>query len=209
MATDRRIDLPKDMLPGYIKERVRVSDSGCWEWIGHIDRRGYGFSWIGGKSWLAHRLSYFAFSGDPFGLAVCHKCDNRKCCNPDHLFAGSQKDNMLDMRAKGRQAKGLRCAGAKLKQVDVDRIIEIAKSGRPYSAIAREFGVSMSYAAVLAKSAGIKRGVPWLVERLKTEEAAHEETRKQLDEAVQLAEELKAALAAANAKLLAIKESQP
>lgn len=84
----------------------------CWNWKGSL-RNGYGRMIAGSrldktrKSVTAHVFSYKAFVGEvPEGLFVLHKCDNKKCCNPSHLFVGTKKDNALDMVAKNRCRNG-------------------------------------------------------------------------------------------------------
>jgi hypothetical protein len=92
-----------------IHEAVNVMSSGCWEWKLSRDRAGYGRLKIqlGARDKFrydsAHRFAYATLVGPiPDNLCVLHRCDNPPCCNPDHLFLGTNKDNMADMIAKGR-----------------------------------------------------------------------------------------------------------
>ena len=79
-------------------------NTGCWLWSGSISYRGYGLVTQDEKTRLAHRASYELHKGPiADGLFVCHKCDVPSCINPDHLFVGSQTDNMADARRKGRK----------------------------------------------------------------------------------------------------------
>lgn len=78
-------------------------NSGCWLWIGSGDRRGYGSFSYQGRSRSAHRWAYEHYMGPiPDGMMVCHKCDVPACVNPDHLFLGTNSDNMKDCYRKGR-----------------------------------------------------------------------------------------------------------
>lgn len=77
-------------------------NTGCWLWLGGTQAAGYGFFKHAGDT-TAHRSSWILYRGPiPEGLHVLHKCDVRQCVNPDHLFLGTQVDNMKDMAAKGR-----------------------------------------------------------------------------------------------------------
>lgn len=87
-----------------VKRRTKTQ---CWPWLGPADP--YGRIRIDGRRWSTHRLSWWIHFGEiPKGLSVLHSCDNPPCCNPNHLWLGTTKDNMADMSKKGRAAKGLR-----------------------------------------------------------------------------------------------------
>lgn len=82
-----------------VMSMVEATDSGCWDWLGQRSQEGYGR--LGEV--FAHRLAYEAFRGPiPPGMYVCHTCDNPPCCNPDHLFIGTNADNVRDSMSKGR-----------------------------------------------------------------------------------------------------------
>lgn len=92
-----------------LKRNCEVDEStGCWNWTAHRAKTGYGT--LGIRTGLkqatpcsAHRESYRHFVGPiPLGMNVCHKCDNRRCINPAHLWLGTQKENIQDMLSKGR-----------------------------------------------------------------------------------------------------------
>jgi len=78
----------------------------CHEWTAHLVSSGYGGFKYKRKQWLAHRFTYILHHGEiPKGKVIMHKCDNKKCVNPDHLKLGTQVENIADMVAKGRAAR--------------------------------------------------------------------------------------------------------
>jgi hypothetical protein len=89
-------------------DRVEKSDDGCWMWIAGTKNSGYGiFGPTHGEVWMAHRYAWTITHGPiPRGMHVCHTCDVKLCVRPDHLFLGTPKANMEDMRAKGRARWG-------------------------------------------------------------------------------------------------------
>jgi hypothetical protein len=122
--------------------RVRKSD-GCWEWTGGVMGSGYGQLRQAGRSIGTHRLAYLLLVGSiPDGLCVCHTCDNPRCVRPDHLWLGTNRDNQLDARAKGRSAIGERNSRALLTAEQADAIRVRVDAGESPTALSREFHVS-------------------------------------------------------------------
>lgn len=126
-------------------EKVNKTET-CWIWTGCIDKKGYGQISPGRRlsSKRAHRVSYELFVEPiPKGLLVCHKCDNRACVNPDHLFLGTAADNTRDMMIKnrGNSARGERHRSAKLTVEKVLEIRERSSKGESNRKLAREYGV--------------------------------------------------------------------
>lgn len=130
-----------------LAENMKVSRiSGCWEWTGETNEFGYGRMNVSGKKKVVHRIAYAEFVEEvPKEMFLCHKCDNPKCFNPFHLFVGNQKDNMEDMRRKGR-------AGKKLTADDVKKIL---RSSDIDAQLARDFKVNQ------ATIHAIKNGHTW------------------------------------------------
>ncbi len=123
--------------------------SGCLEWTGS-KRNGYGRMTVGSradgtrKGMSAHRVAYKLAHGEiPDGMEVCHKCDNRCCVNPAHLFIGTRQDNIDDRERKGRNnpPKGETNGRAKLSEVDVLAIKEKRLQGVSFGKLAEEYGV--------------------------------------------------------------------
>ena len=142
-------------------EKVVIRESGCHEWIAGCSANGYGAFQKDGASHGAHRVAYeIAFGQIPDGLCVCHTCDNPRCCNPAHLFLGTDKDNATDRTAKGRDAHGERNGVAKLTN---ERVLEIFRADGTQEEIAAEYGVCQQQVCK------IKRRVAW---RHVTKEAA-------------------------------------
>lgn len=133
----------------------RVDKSGdCWLWTGGTSSGGYGAAtWPNGQQTTAHRVSWeITYGPIPDGMQVLHRCDNPACVRPDHLFLGTQQDNMDDMIAKGRKPMG--CAvlhapqngesnnNAKLTEDVVRRIKQRLAEGAHQCDVAREFGAT-------------------------------------------------------------------
>jgi hypothetical protein len=86
-----------------IRARCVTNEHGCLLWQGDTARNGYGQSSFRSSTWRVHRIMFTLVKGPiPAGLDCLHTCDNRRCCNPDHLFVGTRQANHDDMWAKGR-----------------------------------------------------------------------------------------------------------
>lgn len=130
--------------------KVAFSGSDCWYWTAFQDAAGYGrLAATGCGEHAAHRASWVFFRGAvPAGMKVLHRCDVRNCVNPDHLFLGTQAENVADMIAKGRQKfpapqRGDRNPSSRLTANQVATIREeYARCKTPMSELASRYGVA-------------------------------------------------------------------
>jgi len=121
--------------------------NGCLIWNGYKNSDGYGFTSIKQKRIATHRLIWQFTNGEiPKGMVICHKCDNRACLNIDHLFIGTQADNVKDMDIKGRRVSlaGELNKAAKLNINQVLEIRELCKVGVYAKHIAPKYKISMA-----------------------------------------------------------------
>jgi hypothetical protein len=135
-----RVVTELDVLKTHLFSKCRLTDTGCWEWIGAKDAHGYGFVNRGNRTWRAHRISYEAYIGPiPDGLHVLHSCDNPSCISPNHLSVGTAKQNMAEREARGRRdVKGEQIGTSKLTAHDVR---EIRASSLSLDELAEKYGV--------------------------------------------------------------------
>jgi len=125
----------------------------CWEWKGHVGTKGYGgFGMqINRKTrcFAAHRISWELHYGKiPEGLWVLHKCDNRKCVRPDHLWLGTVVENQADMKSKGRSRNGCRPGeGSQHHKLTNEKVLQIRQKfadGIDKKSLAKEFDVTIT-----------------------------------------------------------------
>ena len=129
-------------------KRVEKTET-CWNWIGKKDGGGYGVVGWNGRHERTHRVSWMLTRGAiPEGMMVLHHCDNRNCCNPGHLYLGTQAENMRDMADRNRR-KGIGLGEAngraKLTQAQADTIrLLYVSGGTSQQKIAKQFGISQN-----------------------------------------------------------------
>lgn len=132
-------------MPVFSEERFRshaVKVGDCHLWAASKTKAGYGFTSRGGRTMMAHRLSWeLCFGPIPDGLQVCHTCDNPSCINPEHLWLGTAAQNIADRGAKGRTALGDKMPHAKLDAEKVRYIRTELATGRSKMSLSRELGV--------------------------------------------------------------------
>lgn len=153
----------------------------CWPWLASRFKDGYGQFRLGSHS-RAHRISWTLTFGDiPPGLCVLHRCDNPACCNPAHLFLGTNLDNVADMIAKGRNAtgdrngsrlhperllrgdrhpnrlrpervpRGVKNKNSKLTESDIRAIRNAVASGESQASVALKFGVHQTCVSAVVR----------------------------------------------------------
>lgn len=140
---------------------AKVDKSGeCWNWTACISG-GYGrVSWHG-KHEQAHRVAYIITYGEIpkgegyHGTVVRHKCDNKRCCNPDHLLIGSQSDNMKDVADRGRRKNLVIGVDNGMCKLTVEQVKLIRKDTRGKRTIAPEYNISP------AQVQRIRKGLQW------------------------------------------------
>ena len=118
--------------------KINLNRDSCWEWPRYKAKNGYGIRSDNEGPKLVHRLSYEHHIGTiPRGMHVCHTCDFRACFNPDHLFLGTQADNLADMAKKKRQCN-------KIPHDQIPVIRKRLSAGDTQTSIARDYGVSQA-----------------------------------------------------------------
>jgi hypothetical protein len=138
------------------KKIHKGSPSECWEWNGARSSNGYGHMRINYTDYLVHRIVYELIKGKiPEGLFILHTCDNRLCCNPNHLGAGTQQDNMIDMVLKSRSCPqyGELNNAHKLEEQDIIKIKSLYASGKYYQKeIGKMFNVSQTSISLIVRN---------------------------------------------------------
>jgi hypothetical protein len=161
--------LSQQTIDAFYEKINRLNERQCWEWNGYKNKDGYGVYSIpipvdrySKKTYpfRASRIAFYINTGeDPREMRVCHTCDNPGCCNPSHLFLGTDADNKKDSIIKGRASfyfggdgvrggKGIRRAASpantKLSQVDIEKIFELRNGNLSQFVIADIFQVHQS-----------------------------------------------------------------
>ncbi len=143
--------------------KVKKSNkAGCWNWTGACNNTGYGTVRWNGRTCVAHRVAAYlagmvketaAPKSSKIPTHVLHRCDNRKCCNPAHLFLGTYTDNQLDAYHKNRKAqpRGEAHANAKLTNKQAARIRARYKKGELQVPLAAEYGVSQRAISLIVR----------------------------------------------------------
>ena len=112
-------------------------EGGCWIWTSATNTDGYGKFELDYKMIAAHRLSFELFNGPiPRGKYICHRCNRRNCVNPDHIYAGTQRQNVDDMLRDDRHSNG---AKRRLTGQEVAEIRSSAASGIPFKVLCEQF----------------------------------------------------------------------
>ena len=132
-----------DIKKFWSKANKKPIEKDCWIWGGKIYPGQYGRSVWEGVTTGAHRISWIIkFGPIPKNQFVCHHCDVRSCVNPSHLFLGTNRENILDAKIKGRMNRGESNCNAKLNERTISVIFNLVKKGLTQQAIANHIGIS-------------------------------------------------------------------
>lgn len=126
---------------------------GCWLWQGNINpASGYGRLTNGYKNFPAHRISWMRFNGCPIpeGQSVLHHCDNPPCVRPDHLFLGTQAENLADMHSKNRGKYGSQIKNSKIKEPDALVVRALCDLGVSQRTVGALYGLSQQTVSKIA-----------------------------------------------------------
>ena len=134
----------------------------CWEWLASFRTTGYGQFGMNGVPTTASRVAWILTNGEiPKGMVICHRCDNRKCVRPDHLFLGTMKDNSRDMVAKGRH-RAPKQFGAGEKNFKAKINFEIAERIRADRKLLSWSKLSKKYGLVVSSLYDIVKNKRWI-----------------------------------------------
>lgn len=121
----------------------KQGDDQCWEWAGYRNHHGYGVVKIGNLLRRSNRVVWeLTYGSIPEGMCVCHRCDNPSCCNPNHLFLGTPKDNSDDKMRKGRCHRGEEVSQHKLTVELVKTIRSEVRKGASCRSVAKRYGIA-------------------------------------------------------------------
>jgi hypothetical protein len=132
----------------FISLTLNNPNNNCIEWIGAKQLKGYGRFNPNGKAMGAHRFSYEHYIGSiPFGMHILHRCDNPSCVNHEHLFLGTNLENVRDMMSKkrNRHKKGEDCTHSKLKNIQVIEIKNLLSKGFGANEISKNLNIKRHY----------------------------------------------------------------
>ena len=151
---------PQSFIDRFWKKVKKGNEDECWEWTASTAGKGYGQikppTGYGCVNLYAHRVAYLLLVGAiPDGLEVCHHCDNPRCCNTKHLFAGTRAANATDMAIKMRSTWGERSGTAKLTEEQIREIRRDLADGVAQTVIAEYYGISQ------IQVSRINRGLQW------------------------------------------------
>lgn len=150
------VEISRARMAVFYSRVPKLGPEECWEWTGWRSTPNYGMFSVGQTEFLTHRLMFFIKNGMlPPHLKVCHRCDNPPCCNPDHLFLGTQNDNVQDMIKKGRMGacglppelikRGSACTTARFNEEQVMEMRRLYADGMTQKELAIRYDVGSAW----------------------------------------------------------------